>query len=261
MSNPPMFRAFAAEIQTYNGDSRQLTGRLVPYGKITWVRDDLPDGKIDVYQEGFKPGAFAAQVNRGSSKLINKIGLIHRHDGGLGYLGPFVALRDEPDGLYGDALVLPTKAADVGALIQAGIDELSVEFRLPSRLAMGERHTDTDATGVRWRLRAHLDGVALEPKGAYQSAQVIAYRQEIEDEETARAEQIKAEADRAAQEDAERQAAEAAAEEIKQRAEAEASAAIERRERFNQMMSRFDVEVSKQQDFVRTYLPADIRNR
>ena len=251
--NPILTRAFPAALEKVG--PRKLIGRLVPYGMAVDVADEMPDGEFDIYREGFKCGAFSPQINTRAaqaSKSIQRVGLVHRHEGGLGYLGPFVALREEPDGLYGEAMILPTKADDVEALLSAGIDQLSVEFRLPPR---GE-HTET-INGVRWRVRAHLDSVALEPKGAYHSAQVLAFRQEADL-------QTKAEADKAAQEqEIKRQAeATAAAElELKAKLEADATAALERKAKFEELAARYDRDAAKQKELVRDYLPGDYRNR
>lgn len=154
---------------------RQLTGRLVPYDEAVPVVDELPDGGVDFYREGFRPGSFpqAASTEPG---VIRQISLIHRHEGGLGFLGPFTALRSEADGLYGDVSILRSRADDVDDLLGSGVSELSIEFALPK----GAAHTEVDDEGVRWRVKAHLHQVALEPKGAYSSAQVLAFRAEAD---------------------------------------------------------------------------------
>lgn len=228
-------RAFPSQIERTG--PRQLTGRVVPYNIAADVLDELPDGRLDVYREGFRPGAFGPQVNSREKGVLSKIGLIHRHDGGLGFLGPFTALREADDGLYGDVAVLRSKADDVEDLLGAGIEELSVEFRLPPK-----NHTDVDGDGVRWRTRAHLDQVALEPKGAYRSAQVLAYRAGLDEEQRERAE---AQAAREAQEQAE--ATERA------RVEAEAQAAVERRTRWDQLASRLDGDLERQAKYLHDY--------
>ena len=156
--------------------------------------------------------------------MLRRIKLIHCHEGGLGFLGPFTALREEPDGLYGDALVIRSRADDVEDLIGSGVKELSVEFHLPKT-----DHTEV-VDGVRWRVRAHLHQVALEAKGAYRNAQVMAYRAEVDEAEREAAE--------AAQKAADEAAAQAAADqaEAAKRAEAEAEAA-DRRRRWQEMTS------------------------
>src|SRR5215471_16331154 len=129
MSDKQVFmRAYPAQVE--QSGPQQLTGRLVPYDVSADVLDILENGKPDIYKEGFRRGAFDGQVEPGrtNSRVLTKIGLIHRHEGGLGYLGPFVGLRDEPDGLWGDVNILPSKADDVLSLLQSGVDELSVEF-------------------------------------------------------------------------------------------------------------------------------------
>jgi HK97 family phage prohead protease len=168
-------RAYAANVERTG--PRQLTGRLVPYNEVADVLDVLSDGQTDIYREGFRAGAFSPQANITEKGVLSRIGLVHRHEGGLGYLGPFVALRETDDGLYGDATILRSKAGDVEDLLDEGVGELSVEFRLPRA-----NHTEVDGEGVRWRTRAHLDQVALEPRGAYRSAQVLAFRAHHEHE-------------------------------------------------------------------------------
>jgi HK97 family phage prohead protease len=225
-------RAYPAVIERTG--PRTLTGRLVPYNVSTHVADPTDEpGKFDIYREGFRRGAFDPQVMTREKGVLNKIGLIHRHEGGLGFLGPFVALRNADDGLWGDVTILPSKADDVGALLDAGVDELSIEFRLPRA-----DHTSIDDQGVRWRTRAHLDQVALEPKGAYSSAAVMAYRAEMDEDAKA---QLEAKADE------ERLAAESIA---KGNAEAEAD---ERRRRWAEYADRVDVELAKQAELVSTY--------
>jgi HK97 family phage prohead protease len=218
-------RAFPSEIS--RSGPRQLTGRLVPYDSVADVLDELPDGKLDVYQEGFRAGAFGAQAQSDEPRAFAKISLVHRHEGGLGFLGPFTALREQADGLYGDVAVLRSKADDVEDLLAAGVNELSVEFRVPRA-----QYTHVDDAGVRWRTRAHLDQVALEPKGAYGNAQVLAYRAEV---------------------DAEKAEAEAAAEAQRQQAEADVEAAAHRRDQFRKLTSRLDSDLARQADYMKTY--------
>lgn len=221
------FRAFPTVLK--QSSPRHLTGRLVPYNVPTRVLDELPDGELDIYQEGFRPGAFEPQVNARERGVLNKIGLIHRHEGGLGYLGPFVALREEADGLWGDVTILPTRADDVATLLEAGVNELSIEFRLP-------RPPNTvEESGVRWRTRAHLDQVALEPRGAYRQAQVLAFREELDELEAEKA----AEKARLAEEAA--------------KVEREATEALMRRQRWDELVGRIDTEKDKQAELVRNY--------
>jgi regulator of protease activity HflC (stomatin/prohibitin superfamily) len=155
----------------------------------------------------------------------------------------FTALRDEADGLHGDVRIMPTKADDLAALLDSGVDELSIEFRVPKA-----DHT-VEVDGVRWRVRAHLDQVALEPKGAYSQARVLAYRDEVDDQQRAQAE-----ADAA--KEAERQELEAlgAAEKARRDAEAEEqAAALKRRQEFDALAARVDHDKKVQQEYIRDY--------
>ena len=242
MSKPTTYiRAYPVTVERTG--PRTLTGRLVPYNQIANVADPRDDGSFDIYQEGFRPGTFGHQVNSPHAGVIRKIGLIHRHDGGLGFLGPFVALREQPDGLYGDVRILPTKADDVASLLEEGVNELSVEFRLPTK-----GHTEVDDKGVRWRTRAHLDQVALEPVGAY-DARVTAYRSEVD--ELAREQQEREEAER--KEAEEKAAKEAEEKATRERIEAEAREAADRKRRFDELAARVPADAAKQQELARTY--------
>jgi HK97 family phage prohead protease len=233
----PLIRAYPAQLE--RSGPRQLTGRLVPYGVVADVVDFASDGTFEQYQEGFRRGAFKPQAYL-KDKLA-KIGLVHTHEGGLGYLGPFADLREEDDGLYGVVNILRSKQSDVEDLLESGVDELSVEFRLPKTGG-----TEVDASGVRWRIRAHLDQVALEPKGAYSQARVLQFRadaDELAKEQAAAAEAAKAKAQAEAEE------AQSQAEELK-RAELIAQEAEGRRRRWAELTGRIDGEVERQRVLV-----------
>jgi HK97 family phage prohead protease len=240
---PIYTRAFPTELE--RTDDRTLTGRLMPYGIVTDIADPKPGGGWDLYREGFRPGAFSSQLNSPAPKALKGIGLRHRHDeGGLGFLGPFTSLREQSDGLYGDVRILDMHKTNVTDLLDAGIDELSVEFRLPHPQA-----TQVDASGVRWRVRAHLIGVALDAKGAYPTAQVLAYRTEQDDLARLIAEQHEREEAEARQK-AEAEAAEAAE---RKRVEAEAQLSADRRRRFQELSGRLDSKMTEQKQLVEQY--------
>ena len=235
-------RAFPVTVERTG--THQLTGRLVPYNQVANVADPQGDGTFDIYQEGFRPGAFGNQVNAREPGVSRKIGLIHRHDGGLGFLGPFVGLREQPDGLYGDVRITPSKADDVEALLDAGINELSVEFRLHK-----SRHTEVDTNGVRWRTGVHLDNVALEPKGAY-DARVVADRNEIDEMAGRAAKREEAEPQGATRRPSARRLRPKAE---KERIEQAAQEAADRRKRFDELAARVPADAAKQQELVKTY--------
>ena len=233
-----LIRAFPTELQRVG--PRNLTGRLVPYNVAADVVD-MVGGKPEVYREGFRPGAFSRQSGSSEPGVTRRIRLIHSHADGLGYLGPFTALREESDGLWGDAEVLRSRANDVEDLLAAGVRELSVEFRLA-----GASHTQVAEDGTRWRTHAHLDAVALEPKGAYTGAEVMAFRAEM-DELAAEAARL-----RAAEQD-QMSAEQRAVEEQARAAQAAQAEAAARRAAWDELAGRLDTEKSRQQELVRTY--------
>src|SRR5215470_3597546 len=124
--NERHIRAFTSTIERRadEGGARVLSGLLVPYDVVADVLDWLDNGQPDIYQEGFRRSAFEGQVSPGPLAW-KKINLVHRHEGGLGFLGPGILLRSESDGLYGDFRILRTKASDVEDLLDAGVNELS----------------------------------------------------------------------------------------------------------------------------------------
>lgn len=196
----------------------QLFGRLVPYDVSARVVDVLADGKLDVYQEGFRSGAFATQTASTEPGVIKRVAFWHTHDhqDGAGYFGPARSLVEKPDGLHGEFRVLSSKRADLADLLDEGINQLSIEFR---EMRGG---TSVDDDGVRWRTDARIGGVVLDPRGAYPGAEVLSYRsidELVEEQAAAEAEALQ----RAAEEQA--AADEAAAEAERQRAAAEESAA------------------------------------
>lgn len=198
-------RAFAdAELDLKDG---RLTGRLVPYDKPTLVLDTLPGGKVDIYDEGFRRGAFDRLLVDPKGNA-GRIEFKHRHDGGLGYLGPGIDLEERDDGMYGTFQIVRSMRDDVADLLAAGHRGLSIEFR---EMPGGTVEED----GVRWRTDVRLTGTALEWRGAYSEAEVVAFRSEIEADQSeqqaaAQAERERAEAEAAEQAAEEARAAEAA---------------------------------------------------
>jgi hypothetical protein len=170
--------------------------------------------------------------------VARRVRFIHSHEAGLGYLGPFTALREESDGLWGDAEVLRSRAGDVEDLLAAGVRELSVEFHLT-----GPQSTQVDEDGTRWRTRAHLVAVALEPKGAYTGAEVMAFRAEVD---AAEAEQAKERAQQISAEEAEVQRQAAVAEAARQ-------AEAQRRASWEALTARYDTEAKRQEQMVKDY--------
>lgn len=155
-------------------DHETMMGRLVPYDSPALVIDMLPDGSPDIYQEGFRKGAFHRLMEDPKGNA-GRLEFKHRHDGGLGYLGPGIDMEERDDGVYGSFKIVRSKRGDLADLLEAGHRGLSIEFQ---ELKNGTVEED----GIRWRTSVHLTGVALEWRGAYSEAQVIAMRSEIEAE-------------------------------------------------------------------------------
>ena len=166
-----LIRAFTTQLER-TGPRGSPAGRCRT--SVTADVVDMVDGRPQVYREGFRPGAFARQSGSTEPGVARRVGRSAPARRGRGPSGRSRA-REEPDGLWGDAEVLRSRANDVEDLLQAGVKELSVEFRLA-----GPNHTET-VDGIRWRTHAHLDAVALEPKGAYTGAEVMAFRAEMDD--------------------------------------------------------------------------------
>lgn len=189
----------------------RLFARLVPYDTPVMVADELPNGGVDVYEEGFRSGAFTRQAATAEPGVLRRIGLKHEHLGGLGYLGPCVELDDRADGLYGWFRVLPSMRDDVAELAELGIDQVSIEFRLRGAAAVSDKAGDD---GVRWRTDVHLDAAAILPQGAYGrvGAGVLAMRdldelaEEKAAQDAARVERERAEAEEAAEAERQRKA-------------------------------------------------------
>lgn len=225
-------RAFEdAELDMKDG---RLTGRLVPYDRATLVMDQLSNGKVDIYDEGFRRGAFDRLLVDPKGNA-GRIEFKHRHDGGLGYLGPGVDLEQQDDGMYGTFQIVRTRRDDVADLLTAGHRGLSIEFR--------ERPGGTvEEDGVRWRTDVLLTGVALEWRGAYSESEVVAVRSEIEAEHS---DELAAERQRA-----EAEAAEAAAEAAKA---AEVAEAAERARRQSEVDDWLVAEEKRQAELAARY--------
>lgn len=202
----------------------QLFGRLVPFDVAAQVADVLPSGKLDVYEEGFRAGAFGRQVRSVEPGVLKRIAFwhTHAHSDGAGYFGPARTLEEREDGLYGEFRILPSKRDDLAALMSEGINDLSIEFK---ELRGG---TEVDDDGVRWRTSVHLGGVALDATGAYPGAEVLSYRSM---HDLIEAHASEAAAERARVENEARVAEEAAATRAAEEAALEASAEKLRRMR------------------------------
>jgi HK97 family phage prohead protease len=170
---PPSFdpatlvRTFPVEVA--EGDGRTLDTRIVPYNVPATVID--PPDPVP-YEEVFLPGAFARQV---ANPDRVKVWLNFEHEQGLrGIVGHGIALRDQPDGLYGAFRMHENTDGDkaLGFVNEGIVSGLSIEFA-----ALRSRKT---GDGLVQRLRAHISRVSLCRFPAYADARVLSVREEIE---------------------------------------------------------------------------------
>jgi hypothetical protein len=220
----------------------QLFGRLVPFDVVTKVADLTPAGALDIYDEGFRRGAFARQAGSTEPGVLKQVALRYEHDNPLRE-GVLISLEERNDGAYGEFMILPSYRNNWRALYDAGINELSVEF-------VEQKGGTSIEDDVRWRTNARLVGTALVARGAYGAvgAEVLSMRSldeilaEQQAEREAAKERAAAEAEAAAAEVAAAEAAvaeEAAAQERK-RALAEVEAFLaEARERQADLAERY----------------------
>lgn len=163
-------RAFGARVE--RSEPGVLRARLVPYGVRIEVVD--PAGS---YAEEFARGAFARQIETARRDLgvMRRVQLRDEHERGSGKIGWASSLEDRSDALYGEFAILPSRQADVEALLEGGISDVSIGFAPLATRSAG---------GVKIRTRVRLDHVALEPAGAYPGAEVLALRADMPDAET-----------------------------------------------------------------------------
>ncbi len=160
-------RTFSAELSA--GDGRTVDCRIVPYGERITHNDGL--GGVPVgqpYTEEWVAGAFTHQMKAANRVLAN-----FEHQPGLaGVVGHGLELRDTPDGLHGSFRIHETPDGDKALmLIREGVlDGISLEA-IPKK-------TIRTVAGVVQRVKAHLRAVALCREPAYESAVVLAVREE-----------------------------------------------------------------------------------
>lgn len=163
-----LFRSLPTTLERV--DRSTLECRFVPFDVTAIAIDPLPDGTVDRYQEAFAATVFDRQLKAAEKEpgVFQRITAFDEHRGSK--LGFTTVLRRESDGIYGSVRVLPSRVDDVEALLEEGVNNLSIEF---VALRGGTRRL---SDGTRLRTDAHLRGVALVSQGAYQGAEVLAMR-------------------------------------------------------------------------------------
>jgi Escherichia/Staphylococcus phage prohead protease len=151
-------------------DGRTLDVRVVPYNVPTTVADPP---RFTPYRESFLRGAFEKQL---TTPGRDRVWLNVEHEQGFrGAIGRSLKFSDHEDGLHGSFGVLENADGDKAlSLIRDGfLTGLSLEFK-----ALASRRLN----GVVERVRAQLDAVSLCRFPAYAGAEVLAVREEPEEE-------------------------------------------------------------------------------
>ncbi len=166
-------RTFAAEVSP--GGGRTVDLRIVPYDEVALATDGhggVPKGVA--YREKFARGAFSHQANAANRVLAN-----FEHELGIaGVVGHGTQLREAPDAFYGSFKLHETPDGDKALmLVREGVlDGVSLEFA-PLKSVRSK-------DGVVVRAKAHLDSIALTRNPAYESARVLALREQVLIDET-----------------------------------------------------------------------------
>lgn len=169
-NEPHIFtREFPVEF-SQDGDGRTLEARIVPYN-VEAIVSDPP--YFRPYKEMFVPGAFERQLN-----AANRVDVLlnFEHSQSINdVVGHGISLESREDALYGKFRIHDDQSGNKAlTLVNEGVlTGLSVEF-------MGRATRMVD--GVRHRVKAHLDKVALCRPGlsAYKNAEVLAVRTQEE---------------------------------------------------------------------------------
>lgn len=167
-SREVVLRSFDAQI---SGDGRTLDLRIVPFNVVQRVADP-PDWQP--YDEEWLPEAFDRQLEEAHRV---KVWLNFEHGpSAADIIGRGLELRKEADALHGSFRLNKTAAADMareyveeGFLTGVSLEAIPLRSRITN--------------SVTQRVRAHLDKVSLVRAGAYESAQVLALRQALLDED------------------------------------------------------------------------------
>lgn len=171
-----LVRTFAVAEQQLDG--RTLHVRVVPFGEVATVADP-PDYKP--YREQFMPGVFAGQENAAHrirlrsdhAAIDDRTG--QRKPGTAGIVGNGIAIVEANGGVEGEFRFLDTPDAHTAMELvrEGGYDGVSQEF-IPIKTVLSR-------DGVKQRVKAHLDSVALAVGPAYTGAEILALRESPEE--------------------------------------------------------------------------------
>ncbi len=151
------------------GEGRTIDVRIVPYG----VAASVSDNGGPVYREMWMPGAFSDQVRAAESGRARQVLVNFEHLPGIGnVLGHGLALRETPDAFYGSFVLHDNPDGDK-ALQMVG-DGLLEGVSLEAYPKKSVR----SAEGIVQRVKGHLDKIALCRRPAFETAGVLALREE-----------------------------------------------------------------------------------
>lgn len=159
-------RSFNAEMTA--GSGRTIDVRIVPYGVAAEVSDD---GRTS-YREMWMPGAFADQVRGAQAGRASHVHVNFRHGQSFSdVIGHGISLVERDDAFYGSFKILDGSDGDK-ALELVRADALS-------KVSLEAYPKKTNrVNGIVQRVKGHLVNIALTPQGAYDSAAVLAIREE-----------------------------------------------------------------------------------
>jgi HK97 family phage prohead protease len=163
---PVLLRSFDAPIEV---EGRTVDVRVVPFGEVARVADPP---RWEEYDEEWMPGCFDHQLN-----AANRIHANYEHmEGPANIVGHGITLRSESDGYHVTAKIHRSNAGDatLELLRDGALPSVSLEAR-------AVRNVRTEA-GVTQRVKAHLRGFAFCRQGAFAGAQVLAVRNQDDDE-------------------------------------------------------------------------------
>jgi HK97 family phage prohead protease len=143
---------------------------VVPFGEVARVADPP---NWEPYDEEWLPGCFDHQLN-----AANRIHANYEHlEGPANIVGHGLTLRSEPDGYHVTSTIHRTPQGDATLEMLKGgaLPSVSLEARAVKNIR--------SATGVMQRAKAHLRGFAFCREGAFAGAQVLAVRNQDDDED------------------------------------------------------------------------------
>ena len=166
-----LVRTFAVQSQSVDG--RNLTVRVVPFDEVATVADP-PDFKP--YQEQFVSGVFDRNEKAPNRVLLRTDHAALDSSGGrkpglAGVIGRGVNLRNVDSGYEADFRLFDNAdAATAREMLSEGVyNGVSAEF-MPIK--------DRFENGIKTRVKAHLDSVALALAPAYSKSEILALREE-----------------------------------------------------------------------------------